>query len=237
MANKVDLNKLLEAAQEQSKNTGTSKNFKNNSSVTENIVSGSVDELDEMFNSSPSENFNLDLNDKTTAKKYSPEQEMDFIRNNSGYSNTNSKMPKQILESILNNPIDMSPLIEIQNGQQPVTIMTEDLQTRTTDIIEKLESRDRKGHPAANTYTEPKSSTNVSENSANQNIDVNQLTQIIETIIDNKLQQIKPMLTESRSISPKLNFMSIGDNFKFMDETGNVYECTMKYIGKGKIKK
>ena len=30
--------------------------------------------------------------------------------------------------------------------------------------------------------------------------------------------------------------MTIGDSLKFMDSSGNVYECTMKYIGKGKVK-
>ena len=35
----------------------------------------------------------------------------------------------------------------------------------------------------------------------------------------------------------KVTLMSLGDNFKFMDELGNVYECQMKYIGKGKLNK
>lgn len=202
--------------------------------VMENMIVGDIDTINEMFNA-PATDTQLGV----TEKKYNPESEMEAIKRGYDYSNVESRMPKQILESILNNPIDMSPLIDIQDGAAPQSVMTEDLQSRTVDIINKLEKRDRQSqiNPRQEVQTVTETvATPIKETNTISNFNINELTKIIESVIDNKLQEIKPMLTESTNYGSKLNFMTIGDNFKFMDDVGNVYECTMKYIGKGRVK-
>lgn len=220
--------------------------------MQEEAIYGDIDSIDEMFFGAPTDD-GMELYEQypngEARKVYSAEDEMEAIKNGTmSYNAGNSKMPRQILESIINNPLEVSPI----EGTASQEIMDEGLQNRTLDIIDKLDSRDRKGksyvqenrHQQQQMMTEPQQvymPKQQPQQLNGYNFSINELASLIEGIVDKKFRQYGAgMLTESRNGSvaaPKVGIMTIGENFKFMDETGNVYECTMKYIGKGKVKK
>ena len=156
---------------------------------------------------------------------YDPNRELEEIKNGqTNYRNPNAHLPNAILEEIMRNPLDIQPI------EDPTTeLMTENVQARSLDIIGKLEERDNS-----------KRQQPVYEASgAGTNVDMQQLAQLIESIVDKKLRQYSSaLLTESKkSATPALGLMTIGDKFRLMDKNGAIYECQMKYVGQGKMKK
>ena len=235
----ANLQNVLNAAKSQkqsSQNIQPQQNRQQVQRMQEAIRSSSIDSLDEMVFGAPDESL-LDLTryemmpDGQKREVYDPQREMDELKKGVLANSGKSKLPTAILESIVNDPLIMTPMTESTDS-----VMSENLQNRTQDIIEKLEANDRK----ANGYVQ-QDRTSINENYVPQQptFDMQQLAQIIEGIVDKKFQQYgKTMINESRQPStPKLGIMTLGDNFKFMDDAGNVYECTMKFVGKGKVNK
>ena len=109
------------------------------------------------------------------------------------------------------------------------------------DIIAKLDSRDKsKSINNSNTESQAQTVNPINENVNNtQSIDLNQLGSLIENIIDNKLNSFLPKLLNESKNHPnnKMSIMKLGENFTFIDDDNNVYECKMIYKGKVKSKK
>ena len=100
------------------------------------------------------------------------------------------------------------------------------------DIIKRVEENDRKKRG----ITENAKPTG--ENVAS--IDYGLIKSIIESVVDEKLSQMKgSMLNESRTASlPNIKgIQMINENtFWMLDTSDNIYECSMKYKGKNKRK-
>lgn len=142
----------------------------------------------------------------------------------------NSKIPKAILDSVLS-----KPLIETKIEGSDVDEYMENLMKKNTNIqasnriIQKLNESD------GQRIETPSRETVRSE------FNYDKLEEIVESIMDKKLNQFigKINLNESRNETPQLKMIQevSGSKFLLADTSDNVYECTLKYIGKNKKKK
>ena len=254
----ANLQNMLNAAKKQKSSSGNAQPQRQpqqngQQMMRETFTSTDVDLLDEMAFGAPTDDGMLLYEQYPNGEMrevYDPNKEMEELKSgNITYQTTNSHLPQAILESIMKNPLDV-PMDGIGIGDQ---VMTEGLQNRTLDIIDKLDSRDRKKRAVQQqpqpqpineqqVYQQPRQVYAPAPQQAQPsgyNFSLNELAGLIEAVVDKKFRQYGAgMLTEGKggTQAPKVNLMTIGDSLKFMDSSGNVYECTMKYVGKGKVK-
>lgn len=177
-------------------------------------------------------------------KAYSAEAEMERIkkRMNEGDKasvSLNSRVPKKILESFLENPCNldtelyedanMAALTKRLSGKMPGI-------KNVNEIQKKLDEADKEKQKV-NESLRPK----INENTNGASIDYSLIKSIIESAIDEKLSTMKQSLDEAISHntdnSGSLKVMKMGSKFLFLDDEDNVYECKMQYVGKNKKKK
>lgn len=140
-------------------------------------------------------------------------------------------IPKGILESILNNPLDLKPIDprmdafeqKLKDGMPGIKA--------ATNILEKVEKQDKEAKAKLNEQLNPKQTVS-------NNIDYELIKVLIESVIDKKLESLKQSINESNNHQqiyiPSLKYLSFKDNFYFVDNDDNVFECVMKYKGKRK---
>ena len=157
-------------------------------------------------------------------------------------SHASSNMPQAILESIMDNPLNI-PTEGYLEGNE-VNNMMNSLQNRSMDIMDKLDARDRQGRQQHQMQPPAQAEMRQTINETQQTqpqapVNYNQIAKLIESIIDKKFAQYsKTMLNEGRGQNgTTLSFVKLGDTFTFMDNANNVYECKMVYKGKGKVKR
>lgn len=155
-----------------------------------------------------------------------------------------SRLPAAILESMRQNPCNYDPSI-ISKEMGPENELFKKLNEAygkskeepvrgvkaIQQINEQLETRDKQITEEASQISE-----DVVHSSQAGNIDIAALEQVIERVIDRKLNALNESI--SRSLPSKIRMMSITENgnFRFLDGENNVYECQMKYLGKRKKK-
>ena len=177
-------------------------------------------------------------------QKYSAEDEMKRIKErmngeNKATVNVNTKVPKKILESFIENPCDLdADLYEDAN----MVALTQRLKGKmpgvknVAEIQRKLDEADREKQKL-NESLKPKQV----ETSSNSSIDYSLIKNIVESAIENKFSTIKQSLTEAINRNADnngtLKVMKMGSKFLFLDDEDNVYECKMQYVGKNKKKK
>lgn len=133
------------------------------------------------------------------------------IQQNTSFSK--SKLPKEILESFKNNPIDASGM------------------DVTTSILDKLNIV-----PSKKVIKEEKieeSKPIISENT-NSNIDYSMIKLIVEDCIKKYTSALKKTILNESKINENvgtLQAMKIGNKFSFIDNSGNIYEATLKKVG------
>lgn len=156
-----------------------------------------------------------------------------------------SKLPAAIIESMRNNPCNydestfnsiMGPentLFKKLNetfgkgkeepvrGVKAIQQINEQLKTRDKQVLEETRTL-----PNANSEQ-----TNV------EGINLEMLEQVIERVIDRKLGMINESINRAPQSTIRSMALTESGSFKFLDTEGNVYECTMKYLGKRKAKK
>lgn len=176
-------------------------------------------------------------------KQYSAEAEMKLIKeranNTNGGYNHNTRVPNKIVESILSNPCDLDAnLYEDSN----MTEFTKRLSKRITgiknvqDIQKKLEESDRQGQTNGNVEQRQQNGSNGNSTV----VDYSLIKTIVESVINEKMSSLKKeLLDEGISHNDNignLKAMKMSDKFLFLDDSNNVYECHMKYVGKNKKK-
>lgn len=251
----ANLQNMLDAAKKQKASGSNARPQRqpqqNGQQRNETFTSTDVNMLDEMAFGAPTDDGMVLYEQYPNGKMrevYDPNKEMEELKSgNINYQTSNSHLPQAILESIMKNPLDV-PMDGISVGDQ---VMNEGLQSRTLDIINKLDSRDKKKGvqqhqpQPINEERDYQQSKQVYAPAPQQpqpsgyNFSLNELAGLIEAVVDKKFRQYGAgMLTEGKggTQAPKVSLMTIGNNLKFMDSSGNVYECTMKYIGKGTVK-
>jgi hypothetical protein len=181
---------------------------------------------------------------KEEQEAYSAEAEMERIKNrmNEGRKATvsvNSRVPKKILESFLENPCNLDT--ELYQDAK-MTALTKRLSGKMSgvknvnEIQKKLDEADREKQKVSESLRPKQIDTN-----SNVSIDYSLVKNIIESVLEEKLSTVKQSLTETinrnSDDSGSLKVMKMGSKFLFLDDEDNVYECKMQYVGKNKKKK
>lgn len=186
-------------------------------------IAETVDKLDNMVYGKPSPVSN---------DVYSPERELELIK--SGYKDAKvnaTSMPSEILNEIMNNPIDTS-LLAVNSEVDQVVEQLEGVR-KSNDIWKKLEAEEKRKSNEAKKV----SMVNESTGTQNTGIDYSMIKSIVETAIDERLSKINfRSLNEglSRQSTPDLMVIRQTSDGKtmFIDSDNNVYECKMIPTGK-----
>lgn len=168
---------------------------------------------------------------------YDPHEEMKRIKERREHGDSidysHSKLPRQIIESIAANPLDMTvvdPKMDAFTEKLKQTLPNSF--NRSYEIQEKLEKQDRQelNEVQGNNNTTP----------ASVNVDYELIKTIVESVVDKKINELKKgMVNENLSYgsNSSLKAMKLGEKFLFLDSDNNIFECQMKYIGKNKKRK
>lgn len=146
---------------------------------------------------------------------------------------SHSKLPRQIIESIAANPLDMTvvdPKMDAFTEKLKQTLPNSF--NRSYEIQEKLEKQDRQE------LNEVQGNNNATPLSVN--VDYELIKTIVESVVDKKINELKKgMVNENLSYgsNSSLKAMKLGEKFLFLDSDNNIFECQMKYIGKNKKRK
>ena len=168
---------------------------------------------------------------------YDPHEEMKRIKERREHGGSidysHSKLPRQIIESIAANPLDMTvvdPKMDALTERLKQTLPNSF--NRSYEIQEKLEKQDRQE------LNEVQGNNNAT--SASVNVDYELIKTIVESVVDKKINELKKgMVNENLSYgsNSSLKAMKLGEKFLFLDSENNIFECQMKYIGKNKKRK
>lgn len=128
---------------------------------------------------------------------------------------TNSKLPKEILESFKNKQIDTSPL-----GFGVNTSILDEINYKTQGQLFNQEP------PKPQVVTEQKTIQPQSTN-----IDYSMIKMIVEDCMKKYMSSIKKtILNESKTNNDNLKAMKIGDKFSFITNNGDLYEAELKFV-------
>lgn len=163
-------------------------------------------------------------------KPYSAQEDMERIKKiekDGGYLKPESlkdrKIPKEIIESIINEPLNIKPIDDprMQKLEEKIADKMSGINA-SKEIFNKIEQQEKN------------SKEKINENNARTVIDYGIIKAIIEEVVDSKLSAIKNSLNESRTQQyvPAMKFLSFKDKFYFVDKEDNVFECVMSYKGK-----
>lgn len=171
--------------------------------------------------------------------QYSAEAEMERIKQRMNESSTNeikseSKIPRKILESIIENPCNFGPdAYEDAN----VTALTKRISGKIAGV-KSIHEIQKKLDESDNEKQIFKESLQTKKENVSDTIDYSLIKNIIENAIDEKMSTFKQSLNESINKSKKdcgtLKVMKMGSKFLFLDDEDNVYECKLEYVGKNK---
>lgn len=172
-------------------------------------------------------------------EKYDPQKEMQHLKEIAEHGGRGAvnlegrNIPQGIVESILNNPLDLKPIDPKMDALEEKLKNNMPGIKAAANILERVEKQDQQAKAKLNENIIPKQNT-ISA------IDYDTIKTIIENTIDNKLSQIKNVLNESiqkqQIYVPSMKMMNFKDKFYFVDNDNNVFECEMKYKGKRKKK-
>lgn len=173
-------------------------------------------------------------------ERYDAQKEMEHLKEIEAHGGRNAvnlegrNIPQGIVESILNNPLDLKPIDPRMDALEEKLKDNMPGIKAAANILERVEKRDEEARTKiAEQIIQPKPSGNT-------NVDYELIKTIVESTIDKKMSEIKSTLNESvqrtQSYVPSMKIMNFKDNFYFVDNDDNVFECVMKYKGKRKKK-
>ncbi len=141
-----------------------------------------------------------------------------------------SNVPQAIRESFAKNPIDVNSLYGTQGGTDELSFLNETVQQpnapRQTQNVRQI-------------VNEGLGTQQTQQYVPSSQIDYPMIRTIVEeTVRKYALALNKKIISEGKEKQGgKLTTLTIGESFKFLDDDGNLYECTMKKIGNIKDKK
>lgn len=143
---------------------------------------------------------------------------------------SNSRLPKQILESIVTEPLDME---QAQALGDP----------RINALMNKVAEQQPKGKPKLTEYASPQQSQTVQQPIVASNVDYSIIKTLVEDIVRKYSGALKKqILAETKNLQTEqsggqLKVMKLGENFQFVDSNGDLYEAVLKFKGNIKDKK
>lgn len=167
------------------------------------------------------QNAEMCLNEESTPQyqTQTPQQQMSYAQEPLNIK-TNSKLPKEILESFKTKQIDPSPL-----GYGVSSSILDEVNYRTQGKLYNEETKSQIQQPKKQ-IIETTQSTN------NSNVDYSMIKMIVEECMRKYVGSLKKtILNESKSnSSDELQAMKIGDKFSFITKNGDLYEAELKFI-------
>lgn len=141
-----------------------------------------------------------------------------------------SNMPKAILEEFMSNPIDDSALYAAlgeQGDGRSLSFLTEGMDTMqpAQTVVPPQNVRQIVNEGMGQQY--------VQQPQVMQSIDYPMIRTIVEEIVRKYAVSLnKKIMNESKQTATpsQVNTIALGETFKFLDNNGNVYECTMKKV-------
>lgn len=172
-------------------------------------------------------NSEYDYNDRQPSYSNQNTQEMQYAQPASfGYSNVNTKLPKEVLKEMMENPIDVGRL-DVEGlaggGVSVLDSLNIDMQPLQTNRQQPQSFRQR---PAQQQTQQP-------VYGGGGGIDYSLLKSIIDESISRHLNEIdRGTLNESKNNGGDLTLkaMKIGEKFQFIDGSGNLYEAKLRFI-------
>lgn len=136
-------------------------------------------------------------------------------------------VPSIIRESFAKNPINDAELYKaLGNNGGDLSFLTEGM-TQKTPSMQEIRQLVNEGVAQPQQFTQ-----------ATQQVDYPMIRTIVEEIVRKYTVSLKnKILTEGKTNVNEVNTIALGKTFKFLDNSGNIYECTMKKIGNLKDKK
>ena len=167
------------------------------------------------------QNAEMCLNEETTPQyqTQTPHQQMNYAQETLNIK-TNSKLPKEILESFKTKQIDPSPL-----GYGVSSSILDEVNYRTQGKLYKEETKSQTQQPQ-------KQIVETTQPTNNSNVDYSMIKMIVEECMRKYVGTLKKtILNESKSnSSDELQAMKIGDRFSFITKNGDLYEAELKFI-------
>lgn len=168
--------------------------------------------------------------------RYDPNAEMERLKKIAESGSTpivdveNTKIPKTIIESIINNPLNLKPLDPRMDALEERLKDNMPGIKSAVNILERVENQDKAKEKQIKEQRTLKPT---------QTTEIESLRELISEVFDEKISDLTQTLNEGRTSSyiPSMKYLSFKDNFYFVDNDDNVFECVMTYKGKRKRKK
>lgn len=146
-----------------------------------------------------------------------PHQQMHYAQEQLNVK-TNSKLPKEILESFKSKQIDTAPL-----GYGVNSSILDEVNYRTQGKLYKEE---------AQIQERPKQQIVETTQSVSPTVDYSMIKMIIEECMKKYVNSLKKTILNESKISnnDELQAMKIGDKFSFITKNGDLYEAELKFI-------
>lgn len=166
--------------------------------------------------------YNESVHPQTTRMpSYNPNADMEMMRNVGNMPIRNNRLPKGIIDSFTENPctgLSSDPIMEaftstLNESSGKSKPRFSDMSRKTSNITE----------------TEKRGNTE-----GGGGIDYEMLKMIIEGVVKKYMDELKTsMLNESVQKNPSNNIQAVtlGNNFRFVDKSGNIYVANLTYKG------
>lgn len=167
------------------------------------------------------QNAEMCLNEESTPQYQPQPQQMSYGQESLNIK-TNSKLPKEILESFKTKQIDPSPL-----GYGVTSSILDEVNMRTQGKLYNEEKSIPQPKQQITETVQPQQ--NISNTT---NVDYSMIKMIVEECMRKYVGSLKKtILTESKNNSnDELQAMKIGDKFSFITKNGDLYEAQLKFI-------
>ena len=151
---------------------------------------------------------------------------------------TASNVPAAIRESFTKMSIDNSALYSAfgggNGGNDDLAFLTEGWSSTPTETLQAPVQTQN----VRQLVSEGLGETQPQRQYQSQQIDYPMIRTIVEEIVRKYTLSLKnKLINEGKQNDSQINTIAFGKTFKFLDNEGNIYECTMKKIGNVKNKK
>jgi hypothetical protein len=168
------------------------------------------------------ESAEMSLNEDSIPQYQSQPQQQTMSYNQEPLNiKTNSKLPKEILESFKTKQIDPSPL-----GYGVSSSILDEVNYRTQG---KLYNEETNTQPQAKPKQQLVENVQIPTNATN--VDYSMIKMIVEDCMRKYVSSLKKtIINESKNNNDELQALKIGDKFSFITKNGDLFEAELKFI-------
>lgn len=189
------------------------------------MVSNSVEALDKAVFGAPEKTSGYDAREEMR-------QIQERSKHNMAADFSNSKIPSAIIESIRQNPLNIEPTDPKMDAFTEKLATTVPSIQRSLEIQKMLEGKNAKS----------KSTQEQTYKPSNNGVDYEMVKLIVENAVKKEVSALKENFVNEATVHNGVSDiralkLSESGKFLFLDSENNLYECSLKYIGKNKKRK